>query len=75
MRNGCWLLILTSTLAHAEARLPEKPGEQEFLGCNKYPSDKRFRWGMRGEVGVGELVASLGEISCRPIIVDSPAAP
>src|SRR5207245_1033190 len=59
--------ILTS-LAQAEVRL-EKPGEKEFLGCNKYPADKKFRWGVRGEVGVPELVASLGEISCRPIVV------
>ena len=51
--------------------MPEaaRPGEHEFLGCNKYPADKKFRWGVRGEVGVPELVASLGEISCRPIVV------
>ena len=69
-RVGFYLLLITS-LAHAEARLPEaeKPGEREFLGCNKYPADKKFRWGVRGEVGVPELVASLGEISCRPIVV------
>jgi general secretion pathway protein D len=63
-----WLLAISITaLAHAEARF--KPGEQEFLGCNKYPADKKFRWGVRGEVGLPELVASLGEISCRPIVV------
>jgi general secretion pathway protein D len=58
-------------MARAETLAPEapRPGEREFLGCNKYPSDKKFRWGVRGEVGVGELVASLGEISCRPIVV------
>jgi len=50
-------------------RTPEKPGEKEFLGCNKYPESKKFRWGVRGEVGVSELVASLGEISCQTIIV------
>src|SRR5207302_5015406 len=51
-----WLAIWITVDTRAEARL--KPGEQEFLGCNKYPPDKKFRWGMRGEVGVGELVAS-----------------
>src|SRR5206468_7507477 len=41
----------------------------EFLGCKKYPPDKKFKWSVRGEVGVAELTASLGEISCRPIVV------
>lgn len=68
-----WLLVLLPTLARAEARPPELPGEREVLGCRKYPATKRFKWGVRGEVGVGELVASLSELSCRPIIV-SPAA-
>jgi general secretion pathway protein D len=64
------LLLLTST-ARAETVVPDaaRPGEQEFLGCHKYPDDKRFRWGVRGEVGVPELVASLGEISCLAIVV------
>ncbi|HEY7954211.1 MAG TPA: type II secretion system secretin GspD, partial [Polyangia bacterium] len=47
----------------------EKPGEKEFVECNKYPPGKRFRWGVRGEVSVGELVASLGEIGCQTILV------
>jgi hypothetical protein len=46
-----------------------KPGEKEFSGCHKYPESKKFRWGVRGEVGVAELVASLGEISCQAIVV------
>lgn len=46
-----------------------RPGESELLGCHRYPEDKRFRWGVRGEVGVGELVASLSAISCRTILV------
>jgi general secretion pathway protein D len=62
------LMLCLSSVARAEARL-EKPGEKEFLGCNKYPADKKFRWGVRGEIGIPELVASLGEISCRPIVV------
>jgi general secretion pathway protein D len=72
-----WLpfLLLFGVVAHAStppgaAEPPvEKPGEKEFLGCTKYPAGKKFRWGVRGEVGVAELVASLGEISCQAIVV------
>jgi len=46
------------------------PGEKEFVGCKKYPDGKRFRWGVRGEVGVTELVASLGEISCQAMVIN-----
>jgi general secretion pathway protein D len=45
------------------------PGGREVLGCHKYPRDKKFRWGVRGEVSVNELVSSLGAISCTPIVV------
>lgn len=45
------------------------PGADAFVGCKKYPADKKFKWSVRGEVGVGELAASLGQISCKPIIV------
>ncbi len=61
--------VATAETTRAPELVPEKPGEKEFLGCNKYPESKRFRWGVRGEVGVSELVASLGEISCQTIIV------
>src|SRR5439155_339539 len=50
------------------------PGEDSFAGCQRYPADKRFRWGARGEIGVPELVASLGEIGCRAIVVGPQAA-
>jgi general secretion pathway protein D len=53
----------------AEPNSDEKPGEAVFTGCHKYPESKRFRWGVRGEVGVPELVASLGEIGCQTILV------
>src|SRR5438067_52099 len=75
MRTLAVLLILylggvaSAGSARPPELVPEKPGEKEFLGCNKYPDTKRFRWGVRGEVGVAELVASLGEISCQTIIV------
>ena len=49
---------------------PELPGEHDFVGCKRYPDGKRFRWGVRGEVGVTELVASLGEISCQAMVVN-----
>jgi len=45
------------------------PTEDELFGCAKVPSGKRFKWSVRGEVGVTELVASLGELSCQAIVV------
>jgi general secretion pathway protein D len=51
-----------------------RPGAEQFLGCKKYPADKRFKWSVRGEVGVAELASSLGEISCKPILVASAIA-
>jgi general secretion pathway protein D len=50
------------------------PGEEEFLGCKKYPAEKRFKWSIRGEVGASELAASLGQISCLPIVLASGVA-
>ena len=58
-----------AALAPAPAPTPTPPGADAFLGCKKYPSDKKFKWSVRGEVGVAELAASLGELSCRPIVV------
>jgi general secretion pathway protein D len=46
----------------------ELPGSKEFVGCQRYPETKKFRWSVRGEVGVPELIASLGEIGCVEII-------
>ena len=54
---------------HEPPLVGDPPGEKEFVGCHKYPESKRFRWGVRGEVGVAELVASLGEIGCQTILV------
>jgi general secretion pathway protein D len=51
------------------AELPATPGAEAFLGCKKYPPEKKFKWSVRGEVGVAELAASLGEIACKPILV------
>jgi general secretion pathway protein D len=66
-------LLLLPTLAAAArpqvAAAPSPPGADAFLGCKKYPPEKKFKWSVRGEVGVGELAASLSEISCRPIVV------
>ena len=61
-------------LAARETKPPAPPGAEEFLGCEKYPADKKFKWSVRGEVGVGELASSLGQISCRPIVVASSIA-
>jgi general secretion pathway protein D len=80
MRSWILLLVLSNTaLAKAPTLVaavekqaeepPSPPGEQAFLGCTKYPTNKKFRWGVRGEVGLPELVASLSEISCQPIVV------
>lgn len=52
----------------------QKPGESEFVRCSRYPDGKRFRWGVRGEVGVGELVASLSTISCQSVVVSGAIA-
>ncbi|MCU1279065.1 MAG: General secretion pathway protein / Type secretion outerrane pore forming protein (PulD), partial [bacterium] len=70
-----WLLLslLVAARAHG-AELPAPPGADSFLGCKKYPRDKKFKWSVRGEVGVAELAASLGELSCRPIVVASAIA-
>jgi general secretion pathway protein D len=72
--------VLVTALARAETKLPApaappepdenaRPGERAFLGCKKYPPDKRFRWNVKSEVGVDELVASLAELSCLRIVV------
>jgi general secretion pathway protein D len=45
------------------------PTEEELFGCAKVPAGKRFKWSVRGEVGVTELVASLGQMSCQAIVV------
>jgi general secretion pathway protein D len=69
------LIVLCGVARAREERLaPARstlapPGADEFLGCKKYPPEKKFKWSVRGEVGVSELAASLGEISCRPILV------
>jgi general secretion pathway protein D len=60
--------------AGAAAPAPAPPGAEAFLGCKKYPADKKFKWSVRGEVGVAELASSLGSISCRPIVVASAIA-
>ena len=74
MRSFSALCLLLVSLAAAAAELPKTPGADAFLGCTKYPGDKKFKWSVRGEVGVAELAASLGEISCRPIVVASAIA-
>ena len=66
-----WCFFVMSLLVAAQAsgaELPE-PGADAFLGCKKYPADKKFKWSVRGEVGVAELAASLGQLSCSPIVV------
>ncbi len=73
---GLWLLSGGVALANDKGRAnppvpplgDRLPGEKEFSGCKRYPPDKRFHWGVRGEVGLPDLVASLGEISCQTII-------
>src|SRR6185312_995318 len=63
-----------ATAAELATAAPATPGADAFLGCKKYPGDKKFKWSVRGEVGVGELASSLGQISCRPIVVASAIA-
>jgi len=69
-----WLVLSLFAAARAHgaepaSKPPATPGADAFLGCEKYPADKKFKWSVRGEVGVGELASSLGQISCRPIVV------
>jgi general secretion pathway protein D len=45
------------------------PSEEEFTDCHRYPKDKRFRFTLRGEVTVADLVAVVGDISCRTIVM------
>jgi general secretion pathway protein D len=71
-KRVAWLVVslAIAAAAHGEAaKPPAPPGADAFLGCEKYPGDKKFKWSVRGEVGVAELAASLGQISCRPIVV------
>ncbi len=74
----CGLALVVSDVAYARAtaavEAPPPPGADAFLGCQKYPPEKKFKWSVRGEVGVGELASSLGQISCRPIVVASAIA-
>ena len=80
LRSLAPLLLPLVVAAHARAAEPapapalSPPGADAFLGCKKYPGDKKFKWSVRGEVGVAELASSLGEISCRPIVVASALA-
>lgn len=62
------------TTRDATPLVEQKPGESEFVRCSRYPDGKRFRWGVRGEVGVGELVASLSTISCQSVVVSGAIA-
>ncbi len=52
-----------SSIAHAAAT------EEVFTACHAYPATKKFHWNVRGEVGLPDLVASISEISCRPVII------
>src|SRR3954471_17729833 len=70
---ACFTVVAARGGAAAELP-PPPPGVDAFVGCKKYPADKKFKWSVRGEVGVNELAASLGEISCRPIVVPSAIA-
>src|SRR5688500_5612376 len=38
------------------------------LDCKQYPPTKKFKWGVRGEVGLPELVGSMGALRCAPIV-------
>lgn len=66
--------MIGSALRAGAAELPPPPGADAFVGCKKYPADKKFKWSVRGEVGVAELAASLGQISCKPIVVATATA-
>src|SRR5437870_5818427 len=66
------LLIAGAVAAGRHNAAP--PGAAEFTGCHRYPEGKRFRFDLRGEVSLGDLVALLGEVGCQTIIVGPGAA-
>src|SRR5205814_4482470 len=73
MHRSMWLVACFTVVAArggvAAELPPPPPGVDAFVGCQKYPAAKKFKWSVRGEVGVAELATSLGEISCKPIVV------
>jgi len=49
---------------------PALPGEKEALQeCHKYPSGKKFKWELRGEIDLMTLLNSISPMLCRPFIV------
>jgi general secretion pathway protein D len=52
------------------------PGETEALHeCRRYPPDKHFRWELRGQVDLQELLGAMAPMLCRPIIVSANIRP
>ncbi|MEO6954365.1 MAG: type II secretion system secretin GspD [Polyangia bacterium] len=73
-----WLacVLLLCAPAHAAEEGSDAPPPpvvvavaESLLACKKLDPGKRLRITLHGEVGVGELVAALAPLSCRPIVV------
>src|SRR5262245_55808526 len=50
---------------------PSFPGEKEATDCKKYPSGKKFKWELRGEVDLMTMLNTISPMLCRPFIVPS----
>jgi general secretion pathway protein D len=52
------------------------PGEAEALQeCRRYPPGKHFKWELRGQVDLQELLGAMAPMLCRPIIVSANIRP
>src|SRR5262245_58988882 len=49
---------------------PPLPGEKEALQeCKKYPPNKKFRWELRGEIDLMNMLNAMAPMLCRPFII------
>src|SRR5262245_6813610 len=51
------------------AATPTLPTEAEYTGCKRHPAEEKFKMTLRGEVSLADLVAVVGAVGCRGILV------
>ena len=66
------VILCVSPSAFALPTRAISPSESDFTECKRYPSDKRFKLTLRGEVELFDLVAAVAGVGCRTIVM-SPA--
>jgi len=50
--------------------MPLLPGEKEaVVDCKKYPTTKKFKWELRGELDLMTMLNAMSPMLCRPFIV------